>query len=163
MLLILNGFLNDGSDSIYQFEFDADSFEGQHNVGEENCGVYSKVGDSVGCDFCRQFRGLAYRENVMLCSDLLIAFEISACLSHEPDWSVLCLFPPAGSEKIVILEFGHALFAIDLSWSQKVKHLLRSDGDTCENGRLDRGVSACFATAQVHYQVKKIPRMVRLK
>src|SRR5207237_3627621 len=94
MLLILNGFLNDGSDSIYQFEFDADSFEGQHNVGEENCGVYSKVGDSVGCDFCRQFRGLAYRENVMLCSDLLIAFEISAWLSDRPDSRVLFLFRP---------------------------------------------------------------------
>src|SRR6266704_1968550 len=99
----------------------------------------------------------------MFCPYLLIAFEISACLSHEPDWSVLCLFPPAGSEKIVILEFGHALFATDLSWSQKVKHLLRSDGDAREDGCLDGGVSACFATAQVHHQVKKIPRMVRLK
>src|SRR5438132_13958514 len=117
MLLILNGFLNDGSDSIYQFEFDADSFEGQHDIGEENRGVYSQVGDGVCCDFCRQFRGLAYRENVMLCPDLLIAFEISACLSHEPDRSVLCLLPPASSEKIVILQPGHALFATDLSWS----------------------------------------------
>src|SRR5437870_13834232 len=117
MLLILNGLLNDGSDCIYQFEFDADSFEGQHDIGEENCGVYSQVGDGVCCDFCRQFRGLAYREYVMLCSDLLIAFEISACLSHEPDWSVLCLFPPTSTEKIVILELGQALFTTDLSWS----------------------------------------------
>src|SRR5437660_10549047 len=111
MLLILNGFLNDGSDSIYQFEFDTDSFEGQHNIGEENCGVYSTVGDSVGCDFCRQFRGLAYRENGMLCSDLLIAFEVSACLSHDASSSLLCLFPPARSAKIALRAFRRPLFA----------------------------------------------------
>jgi hypothetical protein len=46
----------------------------------------------------------------MFGADLLVAFEISASLTHEPDGSVLCFFSPAGAEKIVIIESSHALF-----------------------------------------------------
>src|SRR5260370_6405942 len=99
----------------------------------------------------------------MFGSDLLVAFEISASLTHEPDGSVLCIFSPAGEEKIVISESCHALFTVYLAGAQKVEHFLRADGDACEYGRLDCRVAARFGAAQVHDQVEKILRMIRLK
>src|SRR5467141_1406761 len=99
----------------------------------------------------------------MFGADLLIAFEVSASLAHEPDRSILCIFSPAGTEKIVILESSHPLFTVDLSGSQEVKHLLRAYGDAREYGCLDGSVSARFGASQVHDQVEKILRMIRLK
>src|SRR5207245_2932937 len=67
-------FLDDGADTVYEFEALADSFERQHYVSEDYYRINSQLGCGVYGDFGGEFRGFADCEDIVFRPDFSIAF-----------------------------------------------------------------------------------------